>query len=81
MNFKKLKNSIKEDRVSSKVEFEDIPIQLQDMAAPGELIVEINENYCRTRSRWATTRSSLAMRFYMLLKCFAFLCDRCLRQQ
>ena len=40
MSFKRLKNTTKEERVSSKVEFEDVPIQLEDMATtPGEFKV------------------------------------------
>ena len=36
MSFKRPKNSVKEERVSSKAGPEDVPIQLEDMATPGE---------------------------------------------
>lgn len=35
MSFKKLKNATKENRPGSKVDCEEIPIQLREMASPG----------------------------------------------
>lgn len=62
MSFKRLKNTVKEELVGSKVVSEDIPIQLEAMASPGEFKVHkysiLRLNACLNRPQKVNSRAS-----------------------